>query len=145
MSYYYGSTDSNGVISFYPDHYWAVKDKMVDGIAENTGKLHCVFKTSNVYDFSDAFPKLKKTTDEIWDAEGKKMLQSKISTITNIDFTVPDVSAFDGKRFADGGNLEDMEVVLTTQRFSTFQIVMMSIGILLIALGLWMRFTGRLK
>ncbi|MDR0520454.1 MAG: hypothetical protein LBH00_01225 [Planctomycetaceae bacterium] len=98
MGYYYGNTESNGRVSFYPDYYWAVKDAMIEGI-KSTGEIYAVFKTSNIYDFSDTFPKLTKTTIETWDADGKKLQQSEISTITSIDFTVPDVSVFDAKQF----------------------------------------------
>jgi hypothetical protein len=99
MGYYYGNSESNGKVSFYREHYWAVKDAMIEGIRMDTGTIDCVFKTSNDYDFSEAFPKLKKTTIETWDAEGKKLFDSEISTITSIDFTMPDVTVFDPKQY----------------------------------------------
>jgi len=141
MGYYYGNTESKGEVSFYPDHYWAVKDAMIECIAQNTETIHSVFKTSNVYDFSDAFPKLKKTAIETWDADGKKLFQSEVSTITSIDFTVPDVSAFDPKRYVGGKHEDAKDTFLpTTRHLSPFQIAGIIIGILLITWGFWLRF-----
>ena len=142
MGYYYGNPESNGEVSFYPDHYWAVKDAMIEGISSRTEKVDYVFKTSNVYDFSDTFPKLKKTTIETWDADGK-LLESEISTITSIDFTTPDVTAFDPKQYVGGAPVDDEEFILPKQRLSPWQITGVIVGILLIIWGFWMRFAGK--
>jgi hypothetical protein len=137
MGYYYGNPESNGEVSFYRDYYWAMKDAMIEGIRSDTEKIGFVYKTSNIYDFSDTFPKLKKTTLETWDAEGKKLLESEISTITSIDFTVPDVTAFDPKRYISGKQEEDWDTLLpTTRSFTSGQIAGFIIGILLIVWGL---------
>jgi hypothetical protein len=144
MGYYFREHESKGSISFYTDHCWVVKDYIAENFAFDTGEIVGTFGVSNVYDFSDDFPKLLKTTEETKELDGT-LFEYQISTITSIDFTVPDVSAFDGKRFANGGNLEDLEVVLPTQHLSTFQIVMLSLGILLILWGFWLQFTNRQK
>jgi hypothetical protein len=137
MGYYYGNSESNGKVSFYRDHYWAVKDAMIEGIRMDTGEIDCVFKTSNDYDFSEAFPKLKKTTIETWDAEGKKLFESEMSTITSIDFTVPDVTLFDPKRYISEEDWDTL--LLTTRRVTPLQVAGIFFGVLLIAWGLWMR------
>ena len=143
MGYYYGNPESNGEVSFYPDYHWAVKDAMIEGINGSTEKIDWIFKTSNVYDFSDTFPKLTKTTIETWNADANKLLESTISTITSIDFTTPDVATFDPKQYVGGAPVDDGKSVLTKQHFSLWQITGIIIGIILIIWGLWMRFAGK--
>ena len=143
MGYYYGTPESNGKVSFYRDHHWAVKDATIESIRSDTEKVDCICKTNNVYDFSDTFPKLTKTTIETWDADGTTLLKSEISTITSIDFTEPDVEVFDPKRYVGGKPIDQGEVVLTKQRFSSWQIAGIIAGILLIVWGLWMRLAGK--
>jgi len=140
MGYYYGDGVSNGEVSFYRDHYWAVKEAVTGGIRQDTGKVDVVFKTNNVYDFSDTFPRLTKTSFETWDAEGKKLLESEISTITSIDFTPPDVAVFDPTRFVSNAEIDAWGAILPRQRLSPFQIAGIVIGLLLIAWGLGLRF-----
>lgn len=138
MGYYYGDPESSGEVSFYPDHYWAVKDAMIECLRSDTGKVDCIFKTSNDYDFSDTFPKLKKTTIETWDGEGKKRLQSETSTITSIDFTAPAVSAFDPNQFPLQG--DNFLPPLHSRSMSPWRIAAMLVGVVFIFGGLWLRF-----
>jgi len=140
MGYYFNDSTSEGEISFYRDHHWAVKNSIVEGVNPRTGELVLMFKTSNDYDFSDTFPKLKKTTIETWDVSSNVLRDSKIGTIMTINFTTPDVTAFDPKRYISGKQEKDWDALLpTTQRFTSWQIAGIMIGILLIVWGIWMR------
>ena len=140
MGYYYGGGESSGEVSFYPDHYWAVKEEIVGAIRQDTETVDWIYKTRNVYDFSETFPLLKLTTSETWDAEGKILLNSTISTITSIDFTPPDVEVFDPIRFVSSAEIDAWGTVQPRQRLSPFQIAGIIIGLLLIAWGLGLRF-----
>jgi len=138
MGYYFNHQEASGVISYYPDYYWAVKDSSFEGVNAETGEISNITKINNVYDFSEAFPKLLKTTIETLDTNGD-LIDSQVSTITSIDFTVPDMTEFDPNRYV-GGATDALPTVQPRQRLSPFQIAGIIIGLLLIAWGLGLRF-----
>ncbi len=140
MGYYYGDTESNGEVSFYRDRFWAVKNSFTEGIDGGTGKADIVFKISNEYDFSDTLPKLKKTSIESWDISGKVLFDSKVATITSIDFTPPNVEVFDAKRYVGSDMTNIWGTNLSSRPMSPWRIAAMVIGIVLILGGLWLRF-----
>ncbi len=139
MGYYYHGNNAKGEISFFPDHYWAVRNSMTESVNSKTGKIINVYKTRNEYIFDGDFPKLKKATIETWDADAKTLLQSEVSTISNIDFTEPDLSLFDPKQFPIDSDVP----TLTPARMSPARIICIVLGIVLIAWGLWLRFSKR--
>ncbi len=138
MRYYYrAKEEANGEVSFFPEHYWAVKDSTIEGVNGNTGKVFRVYKTRNEYDFNGDFPKLKKATVETWDADEKKLLQSEVSTISNIDFSTPDISLFDTSQFPLA---EHQLFQLSPRPIAWWRIAFFVVGLLLIVVGLFLRF-----
>ena len=99
IGYVYENQEANCRVAFYRDQGWAVKDIMLESISGRTDTVETILRIKNTYDFSGPFPKLLHTTEETWDVEEKALLESKVSTITHIDFTPPDVTVFNPCRF----------------------------------------------